>query len=108
MIAPENAASPSNSGLDAIQPYSMHVSVNQFACPATAHQRQQVSARYLELTRKKLELTRLPRELPTDAPQWSHGTPKAVLEPLLDYWFANPRKYLSSLTWLIIRQAGTV
>lgn len=53
-----------------ITPYSMHV-----------------SSRYLELTKKKLELTRLPREI--DLPEqreWEHGTPKAVLEPLLDYW----------------------
>ncbi|KAF2269454.1 alpha/beta-hydrolase [Lojkania enalia] len=56
--------------LDPVQPYSMHV-----------------SSRYLELTKKKLQLTRLPRELelPEDR-RWEHGTPKAVLEPLLDYW----------------------
>lgn len=43
--------------------------------------------RYLELTKKKLELTRLPREL--ELPEhrtWEHGTPKDVLEPLLDFW----------------------
>jgi hypothetical protein len=47
----------------------------------------QVSQRYLELTKKKLELTRLPRELELpDTRLWEHGTPKSVLEPLLDFW----------------------
>ncbi|KAH8731938.1 Alpha/Beta hydrolase protein [Phaeosphaeriaceae sp. PMI808] len=55
---------------EAITPYSMHV-----------------SSRYLELTKKKLELTRLPRELELPEPKkWEHGTPKTVLEPLLDFW----------------------
>ncbi|KAF1996963.1 alpha/beta-hydrolase [Amniculicola lignicola CBS 123094] len=56
--------------LDAVLPYSMHV-----------------SSRYLELTKRKLQSTRLPRELelPEDR-RWQQGTPKAVLEPLLDYW----------------------
>ncbi|KAL9091300.1 MAG: hypothetical protein Q9165_004934 [Trypethelium subeluteriae] len=49
--------------------------------------RMHVSARYLELTRKKLELTRLPRELELpDQRQWDYGTPKAILEPIVDYW----------------------
>ncbi|KAF2022992.1 alpha/beta-hydrolase [Setomelanomma holmii] len=55
---------------EAVTPYSMHVSL-----------------RYLELTKKKLELTRLPRELELpEARRWEHGTPKSVLEPLLDFW----------------------
>ncbi|KAF1834099.1 alpha/beta-hydrolase [Decorospora gaudefroyi] len=46
-----------------------------------------VSAKYLELTKKKLELTRLPRELELpDEKRWEQGTPKSVLEPLLDFW----------------------
>ena len=46
-----------------------------------------VSSRYLELTKNKLQLTRLPREvkLPEER-RWDHGTPKGVLEPLLDFW----------------------
>ncbi|KZM28679.1 hypothetical protein ST47_g174 [Ascochyta rabiei] len=57
--------------VDAIVPYSMHV-----------------SSRYLALTKQKLELTRLPRENETLGPaeQWALGTPKSVLEPLLDHW----------------------
>ncbi|KAL1593828.1 hypothetical protein SLS60_010561 [Paraconiothyrium brasiliense] len=36
---------------------------------------------------KKLELTRLPRELELpEQRRWDLGTPKTVLEPLLDYW----------------------
>jgi hypothetical protein len=32
-------------------------------------------------------LTRLPRELELPEPRiWEHGTPKSVLEPLLDFW----------------------
>ncbi|KAF2744919.1 alpha/beta-hydrolase [Sporormia fimetaria CBS 119925] len=55
---------------DDIQPYSMHV-----------------SSRYLDLTKKKLELTRLPKEIVlSEKRRWDLGTPKAVLEPLLDYW----------------------
>ncbi|KAI4961370.1 hypothetical protein J4E86_000398 [Alternaria arbusti] len=55
---------------EAITTYSMHV-----------------SAKYLELTKKKLELTRLPRELELpDERIWEQGTPKSVLEPLLDFW----------------------
>jgi hypothetical protein len=47
-----------------------------------------VSAKYLELTRKKLERTRLPRELELpDERLWEMGTPKSVLEPLLDFWY---------------------
>ncbi|KAL6706185.1 hypothetical protein ACN47E_005920 [Coniothyrium glycines] len=53
-----------------VTPYSMHV-----------------SAKYLELTKKKLELTRLPRELELpESRRWEQGTPKSVLEPLLDFW----------------------
>lgn len=49
-----------------------------------------VSSRYLELTKNKLQLTRLPREpkLPEER-RWEQGTPKAVLEPLLDYWLES-------------------
>ncbi|KAJ4373689.1 hypothetical protein N0V86_007832 [Didymella sp. IMI 355093] len=57
--------------IDAIVPYSMHV-----------------SSRYLDLTKQKLELTRLPKENETLTlqEQWALGTPKSVLEPLLDHW----------------------
>ncbi|PSN74417.1 alpha/beta-hydrolase [Corynespora cassiicola Philippines] len=59
--------------LDTVQPYSMHV-----------------SSRYLELTNKKLQLTRLPREIELPEHQkWVQGTPKSVLEPLLDYWLEH-------------------
>ncbi|KAF1969724.1 alpha/beta-hydrolase [Bimuria novae-zelandiae CBS 107.79] len=57
-----------------------------------------VSSKYLDLTRKKLELTRLPRELELPKRRWDLGTPKAVLEPLLDYW-------LESYDWRI-EEAG--
>jgi hypothetical protein len=40
------------------------------------------------LTRKKLELTRLPHELllPPER-EWENGTPKSEIEPLIDYWY---------------------
>lgn len=51
----------------------------------------QVSSRYLELTKQKLELTRLPRENETlnEQEQWALGTPKSVLEPVLDHWLES-------------------
>jgi hypothetical protein len=77
-----------HSEAEAITPYSMHVCItnrpSQLLC--FTHMLQ-VSSRYLELTKKKLELTRLPRELELPEPRiWEHGTPKSVLEPLLDFW----------------------
>ncbi|KAH8591047.1 Alpha/Beta hydrolase protein [Bisporella sp. PMI_857] len=46
-----------------------------------------VSSKYLDLTKKKLELTRLPHELElSEDKQWEYGTPKGVVEPLIDYW----------------------
>jgi hypothetical protein len=46
-----------------------------------------VSSKYLELTKKKLELTRLPREIELgEGRRWALGTPKSVLEGVLDYW----------------------
>ncbi|KAF2841367.1 alpha/beta-hydrolase [Patellaria atrata CBS 101060] len=65
-----NIAGENGDGEIAIQPYNMHV-----------------SARYLDLTKRKLELTRLPRELLLpEHRKWDYGTPKTTLEPLLDYW----------------------
>lgn len=56
-----------------IEPYSMHV-----------------SSRYLDLTKNKLELTRMPREVgANDQEKWALGTPKGALEPLIDYWYVS-------------------
>jgi hypothetical protein len=55
---------------DSVQPYRMHV-----------------SQRYLDLTRQKLELTRLPREPQIRQSQHvESGVSKAALEPLVDHW----------------------
>ncbi|KAI9829671.1 MAG: hypothetical protein M1819_006042 [Sarea resinae] len=55
---------------EVIRPYKIHVSM-----------------KYLELTRKKLELTRLPHETPLpNYQQREYGVPKSVLEPLIDFW----------------------
>jgi len=70
-----------------------------------------VSSKYLDLTRKKLELTRLPHELKVDREEdgdgdgeveeraarerdrtWEMGTPKGEIEPLVDFW-------LETYTW---------
>ncbi|PHH82997.1 hypothetical protein CDD82_4012 [Ophiocordyceps australis] len=59
-----------------------------------------VSSKYLDLTRRKLELTRLPHRAPeprTD--QW--WEPRATVEPLLDFWlerfsWRNEEKELNS------------
>ncbi|KAH7135060.1 Alpha/Beta hydrolase protein [Dendryphion nanum] len=70
MPATSTTAEVVQSELEAVQPYSMHV-----------------SSKYLELTNKKLQLTRLPREIELpDEKRWDYGTPKSVLEPLLDFW----------------------
>ncbi|KAF3358015.1 Metal homeostasis factor ATX1 [Verticillium dahliae VDG1] len=55
-------------GDDEIKPYRIHV-----------------SSKYLDLTKRKLELTRLPHEVPkpTSADWWE---PKPQVEPLIDFW----------------------
>lgn len=64
-------SSPGDSN-NTIQPYRMHV-----------------SQKYIELTRKKLELTRLPRE-PRSAHQRNDiGVAKTNLEPLIDHWMES-------------------
>lgn len=84
--------------IEAVVPYSMHVCSPSFptACHTWVHTVEgvdadnvtQVSSRYLDLTRQKLLLARLPREngLLDTSQQWTLGTPKSVLEPLLDLW----------------------
>lgn len=54
-------------GDDEIKPYRIHV-----------------SSKYLDLTKRKLELTRLPHEVPkpTSADWWE---PKPQVEPLIDF-----------------------
>ena len=52
-----------------IQPYRMHV-----------------SQKYIELTKKKLELTRLPREPRNTHQRDDIGVVKSDLEPLIDHW----------------------
>ena len=54
---------------NAVQPYRMHV-----------------SQKYLDLTRQKLELTRLPREPRNVARNFDDGVSKQYLESLLDHW----------------------
>ncbi|KAI5862787.1 alpha/beta-hydrolase [Durotheca rogersii] len=55
-------------GADEVKPYKIHV-----------------SSKYLDLTRQKLEVTRLPHELadPKSKDWWE---PKSQIEPLIDYW----------------------
>lgn len=65
-----------------------------FVCPVQLYRTWltiQVSQRYLDLTKKKLELARLPRELSDDEDvnEAAHGVTKAELEPLLDFWYAR-------------------
>ncbi|KAK5993467.1 Putative epoxide hydrolase-like protein [Cladobotryum mycophilum] len=44
-----------------------------------------VSSKYLDLTRQKLELTRLPRDIPETGPA-TWWNPKSTVEPLIDFW----------------------
>ncbi|EHK25998.1 uncharacterized protein TRIVIDRAFT_63330 [Trichoderma virens Gv29-8] len=46
------------------------------------------SSRYLDFTRQKLELARLPREVP-DANSRARWDPKPTLEPLIDFWLEH-------------------
>ena len=64
-----SSTSSSPPASDAVQPYRMHV-----------------SQRYLDLTRQKLELTRLPREPRNVGRNFEKGISKQELESLLDHW----------------------
>lgn len=75
---------------DEVRPYKIRVSAPRctvvrkqlwLTCAITI----QVSSKYLDLTRQKLELTRLPHEgsAPNSADWWE---PKPQVEPLIDYW----------------------
>lgn len=84
-----------------VKPYKIHVSLffallclrMRFRSSATCARTtadgasHQVSSKYLDLTKKKLELTRLPHEvlLPRER-EWELGTPKSEIEPLIDFW----------------------
>ncbi|KAL5315692.1 hypothetical protein ACEPPN_016562 [Leptodophora sp. 'Broadleaf-Isolate-01'] len=65
---------------------SLHAAESEEIKPYKIH----VSSKYLDLTKKKLELTRLPHEvfLPRER-EWDHGTPKSEIEPLVDYWLEH-------------------
>ena len=77
---------------ETIEPYKIRVSMSLagrcIGVAGTGLMSCQVSSKYLELTRQKLQLTRLPHEilLPEER-QWEHGVPKVELEPLVDYWY---------------------
>lgn len=66
------SSSASPPGTDAVAPYRMHV-----------------SQKYLDLTRQKLELTRLPRDPHSLRGQWDFGVTKADFEPLVDHWLED-------------------
>jgi hypothetical protein len=87
------AAAAAGAG-DEVKPYKIHVSLPS----STTHQkhppidsalgtytRWQVSSRYLDLTKQKLEITRLPRE-PAAPKSHDWWEPKAQVEPLIDFW----------------------
>ncbi|KAH7323842.1 Alpha/Beta hydrolase protein [Rhexocercosporidium sp. MPI-PUGE-AT-0058] len=65
---------------------SLHAADSEEIKPYKIH----VSSKYLDLTKKKLELTRLPHEvlLPRGR-EGEHGTPKSEIEPLIDFWLEH-------------------
>ncbi|KAL7823809.1 Alpha/Beta hydrolase protein [Trichoderma gracile] len=70
----QSAGEPANAAADGeIREYKIHA-----------------STKYMELTRQKLELARLPREIP-DANSRTWWNPKPSLEPLIDYWLEHFR-----------------
>ena len=77
-----------------IKPYSIHVSSDRLV-PENSSDRlqQQVSSKYLKMTRQKLELTRLPHDIPEPRSN-AWWEPKPTIEPLIDYWCAQiaPRR----------------
>ena len=64
-----SSSSESPPGTNTVQPYRMHV-----------------SQKYLDLTRQKLELTRLPRDPRNAQGRTEFGLSKNDLEPLIDHW----------------------
>lgn len=75
MASSSQSGSESPPGTNTVQPYRMHV-----------------SQKYLDLTKQKLELTRLPRD-PRNASsaqqRWEFGVSKTYLEPLIDHWLES-------------------
>lgn len=63
---------PGTLGANNVQPYRMHV-----------------SQKYLDLTKQKLELARLPREPQGSLSSWDFGVSKPQLESLIDHWMEN-------------------
>ncbi|KAK4031602.1 Alpha/Beta hydrolase protein [Parachaetomium inaequale] len=64
------AEAVSSPAADEVKPYKIHI-----------------PTKHLDLTRQKLELTRLPHEpSPSDSNTWA---PKPIIEPLIDYWLEN-------------------
>ncbi|KFA62172.1 hypothetical protein S40285_01715 [Stachybotrys chlorohalonatus IBT 40285] len=68
MAASHDALAVCSAGDEEVRPYQIHV-----------------SSRYLDLTREKLELTRLPHEV-TEPRAEDWWAPKTTVEPLVDYW----------------------
>lgn len=76
---------------DDVKPYKIHVSPQRSTRepdrPVGTHADRtlKVSTKYLDLTRQKLELTRLPHDIPRPrSSDW--WDPKPVVEPLVDFW----------------------
>ncbi|KAH6640947.1 Alpha/Beta hydrolase protein [Chaetomium tenue] len=61
----------SSPAADEVKPYSIHI-----------------PSKHLDLTRQKLELTRLPHE-PSPASDSNTWAPKPIIEPLIDYWLES-------------------
>ncbi|KAI9765312.1 MAG: hypothetical protein M1840_007511 [Geoglossum simile] len=66
-----------------VLPYKIQVSTVSEKCISHS----MISQKYLDLTRRKLELTRLPHEVLVPKERaWEYGTPKREVEGLVDYW----------------------
>ncbi|KAH9845624.1 putative epoxide hydrolase, partial [Teratosphaeria destructans] len=71
-IGSRASRSPAGTGVGAVHSYRMHV-----------------SQKYLDLTKRKLELARLPREPQTALSNLNLGITKSDLEPLIDHWLED-------------------
>ncbi|KAH6850758.1 hypothetical protein B0I37DRAFT_429020 [Chaetomium sp. MPI-CAGE-AT-0009] len=65
------AETVSSPAADEVKPYKIHI-----------------PSKHLDLTRQKLELTRLPHE-PSHASDSNIWAPKRIIEPLIDYWLES-------------------
>lgn len=109
-------AGDSSSAAEQVKPYKIHVCIyhehlynvpyKSLFGPVTdvLFPLIQVSSRYLNLTKQKLEIARLPHELdkPKSKDWWQ---PKSQVEPLIDFWYVTPHPSGLACVYLSVHQS---